>query len=284
MALARNLYRAQVKLWRPSGLDGVEVARLVGNEPAPPFFVDSYVLTVAHNVSSSKIHYRQETHRLEQARDLLLTQHPGDLCRIEPSPDQPDDVSFLRLYPQAMERLSTELGFRTPLHFGAYVVPEKFNATLTALAKSTIGALTTPSAQLERDARLLNLLRAVTRVCADTPLRDRPLGQEHRAVKLVKRVLEDQPEQDHTLEALSEHAGLSRVYLAQVFKRDVGVTPQTYQACVRIARAKALLSGGKPVVEAALSLGFFDQSHFTRVFKQYVGVTPSRFRQARLDL
>ena len=284
MTLPKDQRRERIRLWRPQGLSGVEVAHLVGNTPSPPFFVDSYVLTVVHEVSSSEIHYRRQTHRLESARDLLLTQHPGDLCRIKPSPDQPDDVSFLRVYPEAMERLSVELGFKAPLHFSSYVVPEPFNAALTALTKRTIRALTIPSTQLERDFHLLWLLHALAQLCADAPVYPRPLGKEHRAIRTVKHLLEVRPEQDHTLEGLSQQVGLSRVYLAQVFKRDVGVTPQVYQACVRVARAKALLSVGESAAEVALTSGFFDQSHFTRVFRQYVGVTPGQFQQDKLDL
>ena len=47
----------------------------------------------------------------------------------------------------------------------------------------------------------------------------------------------------------------------------------------RIARAKALLSRGEqPVIEIALQCGFSDQSHFSKTFRQVVGVTPSEFR------
>jgi AraC-like DNA-binding protein len=41
-----------------------------------------------------------------------------------------------------------------------------------------------------------------------------------------------------------------------------------------------LRSSEGPVVDIAVAAGFFDQSHFTRCFKQMVGTTPARFRQS----
>lgn len=183
-----------------------------------------------------------------------------------------------------MARLSDELKLEAPLCFASYVAPQAHNKILAAMMNRTVQALINPTSQLGRDVQLLNFVHTATRVCADAPLRDQPLGKEHRAIRLVKDLLKDQPEQDHTLEDLARHVRLSRVYLAQVFKRDVGVTPQVYQSCVRIARSRTLLSSGKPIAEVALALGFFDQSHFTRVFRRYVGVTPKRFQCEHLSL
>jgi AraC family transcriptional regulator len=35
-----------------------------------------------------------------------------------------------------------------------------------------------------------------------------------------------------------------------------------------------------PLIEIALASGFFDQSHFTRVFKQATGFSPATYRAA----
>jgi len=35
-----------------------------------------------------------------------------------------------------------------------------------------------------------------------------------------------------------------------------------------------------PIVDIALSAGFFDQSHFTRTFKRLTGIVPSQYRQS----
>ena len=48
----------------------------------------------------------------------------------------------------------------------------------------------------------------------------------------------------------------------------------------RVARARELLRGGLPLADAAHAVGFADQAHMTRVFKQVYGSTPGVFRKA----
>ncbi len=44
-------------------------------------------------------------------------------------------------------------------------------------------------------------------------------------------------------------------------------------------QARQLLAVGESVTDAAVAVGFFDQSHLTRHFRRIVGVTPGRYRQ-----
>jgi AraC-like DNA-binding protein len=48
---------------------------------------------------------------------------------------------------------------------------------------------------------------------------------------------------------------------------------------LRIERAKTLLEqNGSKISEVAATLGFADQSHFTRKFRCVVGITPAKYR------
>ena len=49
-------------------------------------------------------------------------------------------------------------------------------------------------------------------------------------------------------------------------------------AGVLLLGARALLSGGARVAEAAEAVGFYDAKYFTRVFKKHTGVSPARYR------
>lgn len=60
----------------------------------------------------------------------------------------------------------------------------------------------------------------------------------------------------------------------------MGVTPHQYILQRRIEKAKYLLQQGKlSIAEVAATVGFCDQSHFTRYFKRIVGVTPKQLLQ-----
>jgi len=57
----------------------------------------------------------------------------------------------------------------------------------------------------------------------------------------------------------------------------VGLPPHAFQLQLRVDRAKTLLAGGVDITAVAQRTGFADQSHFTRILRRSVGVTPGRF-------
>jgi AraC-like DNA-binding protein len=79
------------------------------------------------------------------------------------------------------------------------------------------------------------------------------------------------------LATLSEQSGLSRFQVLRAFKRRYGMPPHAYQLNVRIALAKKALRAGRKPAEVAADYGFVDQSHFSRHFRQLVGVTPAQY-------
>jgi AraC family transcriptional regulator len=82
---------------------------------------------------------------------------------------------------------------------------------------------------------------------------------------------------DHylTLAGLAVIADMSTYHFARTFKQVTGMPPHQYILNARVERAKHLLLQGKlTIAEIASKVGFFDQSHFTRYFKRFVGVTP----------
>jgi AraC-like DNA-binding protein len=80
-----------------------------------------------------------------------------------------------------------------------------------------------------------------------------------------------------TLDEMAAQACMSRYHFVRSFKRAVGLTPHAWQLDQRIQRARHLLNQGMGLAEAALHLGFADQSHFQRAFKQRVAATPGAY-------
>jgi AraC-like DNA-binding protein len=62
-----------------------------------------------------------------------------------------------------------------------------------------------------------------------------------------------------------------------MFTRQTGMPPHSYQTQLRINHAKVLLRDGHSLAEIASITGFADQSHLTRHFHRYVGVSPGRY-------
>ncbi len=84
-----------------------------------------------------------------------------------------------------------------------------------------------------------------------------------------------------TLENLCKCSGLSKSTLLRGFTRSKGVTPYRYLQTIRIGKAKELLEKGVSLVEAAIQTGFSDQSHFSRFFHMFIGLSPAAYRRIR---
>ena len=79
---------------------------------------------------------------------------------------------------------------------------------------------------------------------------------------------------------LAEIAGMSPHYFCELFKKSTGLTPHQYSIRCRIDQAKIyLLERQLTLLQVAKATGFMDQSHFTKVFRRIVGVTPTQFRE-----
>jgi AraC family transcriptional regulator len=102
----------------------------------------------------------------------------------------------------------------------------------------------------------------------------------------LRRVLDyigDNLEADLGLSELAGMAGVSPHYFAELFRRSTGQAPHRYVLFQRIERAKQGLAEGKcSVLEVGLDAGFRNSSHFARMFRKFVGISPSRFRNQRI--
>ena len=75
---------------------------------------------------------------------------------------------------------------------------------------------------------------------------------------------------------------LSVSYFSRTFRLTTGQSPHAYVVDQRVRRAKALMArSDDELSQVACACGFADQAHFSRIFRQRVGETPSSWRRAR---
>ena len=114
------------------------------------------------------------------------------------------------------------------------------------------------------------------------------LRQRYQAHALVPWALQQIAAHSGQIEIqqLAQHAGVSRKYLTNLFRRDVGLAPKALARVHRFKAALALLAQARqvPWSELAAQCGYYDQSHLVRDFQAFSGVAPSEFiRLARPD-
>lgn len=77
---------------------------------------------------------------------------------------------------------------------------------------------------------------------------------------------------------LSVVAGMSEKYFINYFRNSIGVTPNIYINQLKMNQARELIYRGKySVKQIAHMLGYSDQYSFSKAFKKYFNVAPSRF-------
>lgn len=119
----------------------------------------------------------------------------------------------------------------------------------------------------------LYLLRKHSMIAECLPTTSKPIVKHslQRAIDYIKENLS----QNITLENLAAVVNLSPYYFARLFKEEIGIAPHQYLIQQRVERAKQLLiEGNLSLAQIANCVGFADQSHLSRHFKQHLGLSP----------
>lgn len=107
-----------------------------------------------------------------------------------------------------------------------------------------------------------------------------PLSRNDVVVSKIIRYLNDNYATPLTLNQISAQVYLSEKQTSRIFKKVKGVTIKAYAMDVRLNMAKQLLvNSTQSVANIAFETGFQDSKHFSTVFKEKNGLTPSLFRQ-----
>ena len=85
---------------------------------------------------------------------------------------------------------------------------------------------------------------------------------------------------DITIPQIALALNVSRAYLTQHFKAEIGIGIKRYMTNTRIEKAKEILvTTDNPIDLVASSVGFSDFRHFSKTFKQITDFSPSQFRK-----
>ena len=110
--------------------------------------------------------------------------------------------------------------------------------------------------------------------------RTRLYEPEPTAAILVRDFIDAHVDQAISGKQLAQVSGLSLEHTVRSFKQCHGITPHAYHQARRAESARRLLRQRQSLAEVSVALGFYDQSHFTKWFRETQGVTPSAFRSA----
>lgn len=125
--------------------------------------------------------------------------------------------------------------------------------------------------------RISHSQRAHTRPALPRSRRFVPLRAEARR---AAELLRENPARRWTLDDLAAEVHLSPSRLSTVFVDAYGKTPLAFLTMLRAEHlAKYLRDTDMTVTAAMQRVGWHSRSHATRLFRQYVGVTPGRYKR-----
>lgn len=84
------------------------------------------------------------------------------------------------------------------------------------------------------------------------------------------------------LNQIASQFSISSEHLSRIFKKETGMNFSEYRTILRLQEAERLLKNNSSltIVEVALESGFNDSNYFSQKFKEFYGVSPSKFRKS----
>lgn len=105
-----------------------------------------------------------------------------------------------------------------------------------------------------------------------------------KQISAAMNCIHNDPGRRWTLQALAEHAGMSRSGFALRFKDLVGETPMEYVTRWRMLVAVGRLGKSRdPIAVIARSLGYVSESSFSTAFKRIMGRSPRQYHREAAD-
>jgi len=131
--------------------------------------------------------------------------------------------------------------------------------------------------------QFIDLLLYIYARCGNSlSLPRKPLSVKERNVQNIVTYIENHFTDDIHLEHLERELHLDKHYMSHIFKEVTGTTVFTHLYTRRINQAQLLflIEEDASVTDVGYRVGFKHSSHFSRIFKKFVGMTPDAFRQS----
>lgn len=168
------------------------------------------------------------------------------------------------------------LSLALPVHWGLIHGGVPVRRRITSLAST----LERQGRKCDDDFESRALLLAASRLREANPHLVYPVRrsfseQAEEALRSVFEEIESNFHRKLSLERLADEVGWHPHYLQKLFRKRFGLSPARFQQQLRAERALELLRLGHSGAETAQLLGYCDQSHLIRSFRNFHGVSPS---------
>lgn len=280
--------------------------RIAFHATANGIAMEHVIRTGQHNMRVKHFHPEYEIfYILEGTRQFFFgnryfTASKGDLIIIDSNmihmtksdeTDEGHNRIILYITPEALERLDTaylQMNLKRFLHehYGIYHLTKQqheqfmdlyylFKSEARSCRKYYVRSIELAVAQY-----LLHLHRDLEKIPASAVFYETDERFEH--VYAIADYLSTHLDQDVSLDSLSGRFFLSRYYICRVFKKVTGYNIKEFVNIHRINWAKYLLeTTDKSIALIAETVGYKSTTHFERIFKDYMNMSPLKYRRTQ---
>jgi len=148
-------------------------------------------------------------------------------------------------------------------------------------AKELLGLNYSYLTDLNKVTDIEELLYKLTEILENFINKVSTIKEKKRKIKIhrMREYIDQNFTQEVTASNVAKSAGLSMSRALHLFKEETGMSLSNFVTKLRIGYGKyLLLNTDVNIADLANKVGFYDQSHFTKYFKKFERITPSRFR------
>lgn len=112
--------------------------------------------------------------------------------------------------------------------------------------------------------------------------KERGITDAHVSVQRAIHYINENYNQDISMEQVAGSVFMNSAYFSQLFKREMGIGFNEYVTNLRMEKAKVFLK--QPFLrinEVADLVGYQNTTYFNRVFKNYTGMTPTEYKEQK---
>lgn len=209
----------------------------------------------------------------------LMFMPPDYLHACNPDPGQDWEYTMLFIQPDWMEATLEQPSDGHELLM-SFKEPCLFHHKHQPMMQELIACLTGEAEPMEKETQLIDTLNGFLTKTDSKGLDLKADVLENRHIKVVKEYLDDNYADSITLDMLAQVSGVSKYHLIRSFKNKYHIPPHTYQLLLRINHAKRELKKQRLISEIAQDVGFYDQSHFNKQFRFFVGTSPEVYQKS----